>query len=205
MSIDHLHSRMQSVGNSDPTTLSYWLTWRVLLCAISVLLSLLVGSYLIWKYESSDCLESDEERSSRRHTYYNRSWNPCLKQIHPIFLMSFRIIAFFLLLVALCLEVAVHGFELFYYYTQWTFSLCVIYFGVGSCLSIHGCFQHPKLDNHSKSHVPEDMEKGLYAPLSHGEADSGVRLCDRLNHPGKGHVLLTSEFWDYLLQVLFQV
>ncbi|XP_073057747.1 uncharacterized protein [Primulina eburnea] len=187
---------MQLLADGDPTSLSYWLTWRVLLCVICVLASILVGSYLIWKYEGD---------GTSNEGCYNLSWIPCLKQIHPIFLMSFRIISFCLLLVALSCDVAVHGFELFYYYTQWTLSLCVIYFGFGSFLSIHGCFQYPKIINHGKCHVPEDMEKGLYAPLSQGAVDRGVKLSERLNHPGKSHVLLTSEFWGYLFQVLFQI
>ncbi|XP_073157187.1 uncharacterized protein [Henckelia pumila] len=180
---------------TDPTTLSYWLTWRVLLCFIWILWSMLVGSYVIWKYEPFDCLESDgRQRTSNEISYYTRSWNPCLKPIHPILFMSFRIISFCLLLVALSFDVAVHGFELFYYYTQWTFSLCVIYFG------------YPKINNHSKCHVPDDMEKGLYTPISNEAVDSEVKLSERLNHPRKfHHVLQTSEFWGYLFQVLFQI
>lgn len=102
--------------NDDTTTLSYWLDWRVFLCAIWVLAPMVVASFLIWKYEQSGKSESDAGWSSRVRS--DKSWKPCLKEIHPIFLMCFRLIAFCLLLVALSFDLALHGAELFYYYTQ---------------------------------------------------------------------------------------
>lgn len=111
---------MQLLVSDDPTTLSYWLNWRVFLCAIWVLTPMVVASFLIWKYEHPGNLESDGERTQQESSdvHYDKSWKPCLKEIHPIFLMFFRMIAFCLLLVALSFDLAIHGVELFYYYTQ---------------------------------------------------------------------------------------
>ncbi|KAI3474903.1 hypothetical protein Pfo_030214 [Paulownia fortunei] len=199
---------MQLLVSGDPTTLSYWLNWRVFLCAIWVLTPMVVASFLIWKYEHSDNIESDRgttQQESSLSLQYNKSWKPCLKEVHPIFLMFFRMIAFCLLLIALSFDVAIHGVELFYYYTQWTFTLVTIYFGLGSLLSIHGCFHHLKINSSSKCHLSEDMEQGLYMPLAHGVNGNGLKLLERSDHTGKSRALLTSGFWENLFQVLFQM
>ncbi|KAK6155206.1 hypothetical protein DH2020_009454 [Rehmannia glutinosa] len=198
---------MQLLVNDDPTTLSYWLNWRVFVCALWVLTPMVVAAILIWKYELSDNLESEggtTQQDNSRNLRYNESWKTCLKEIHPIFLMIFRIIAFCLLLVAVSFDVAIHGLELFYYYTQWTFTLVTIYFGLGSLLSIHGCFFRLR-NSSSKCHLSEDTEQGLYVPLANGVNGNGVKLLERVDHPGKSRALLTSGFWDNLFQVLFQM
>lgn len=103
--------------NDDPTTLSYWLTWSVFLCAVWVLTPTVVSAFLIWKYERSG--NSDYDEGGNQHERLSeKSWKPCLKEIHPIFLMCFRIISFILLLTAVSFDLALHGAELFYYYTQ---------------------------------------------------------------------------------------
>lgn len=110
---------MKLVGNGDPTTLSYWLDWSVLLCAIWVLTPMVVAAFLIWKYEHSGNPKPDGgNQQERSHVLSDKSWKPCLQEIHPIFLMCFRIIAFGLLLTAVSFDLALHGAELFYYYTQ---------------------------------------------------------------------------------------
>ncbi|KAH6792145.1 hypothetical protein C2S52_002622 [Perilla frutescens var. hirtella] len=198
---------MQLLENDDPTTLSYWLDWRVFLCAVWVLAPMVVASLLIWKYEHSGNSKSGAggSRQESSHVHSDKSWKPCLKEIHPIFLMCFRIVAFCLLLVALSFDLALHGAELFYYYTQWTFTLVTIYFGLGSLLSMYGCFHNLKINSNGKCYLTEDMEQGLCVPLTHGVNGNGVRLSKRLDNPGTLRALITSSFWEDLLQVLFQM
>lgn len=113
-------NRMQLLMNDAPTTLSYWLNWRVFLCAIWVLTPMVVASFLIWKYEHSGNSGSDAGRNQQEgfRARNGKSWKPCLKEIHPIFLLCFRMIAFCLLLVSMSFDLALHGAEMFYYYTQ---------------------------------------------------------------------------------------
>ncbi|KAK4392972.1 Anthranilate phosphoribosyltransferase, chloroplastic [Sesamum angolense] len=198
---------MQLLGTDDPTTLSYWLNWRVVVCAIWVLSPMVIASFLIWKYEHSDNLESDGERTQERShiLHHDETWRPCLKGVHPIFFMIFRMVAFCLLLIALSFDLAIHGVELFYYYTQWTFTLVTIYFGLGSLLSIHGCYHHLKINSSTKCHLSEELEQGLYTPLAHGVNGDRVKLLERLDHHGKFGALLTSSFWGHVFQILFQM
>ena len=105
----------------DTTTPSYWLNWRVLLCSIWLLISLVLASILISKYE---CLRNSKSRSKERLKdsagvlYEDEVWRPCLRSIHPAWLLGYRIVAFIVLVLMLILNVAVDGGGIFLYYTQ---------------------------------------------------------------------------------------
>ncbi|KAL6960573.1 hypothetical protein U1Q18_038336 [Sarracenia purpurea var. burkii] len=112
---------MQIMVTSDPTTLSYWLNWRVLICAIWVLAPMFIASYMIWKYEHSDHSDSGKRKAQQERTELlcdDEAWMPCLKEINPFWLLAFRIIAFFFLLGILICDGIVHGGGILLYYTQ---------------------------------------------------------------------------------------
>jgi hypothetical protein len=112
---------MQLEVTADTTALSYWLHWRVLLCAVWVVTSMFVALLMIWKYEYLDRLKYDRVETQldiNQISCDNKAWRPCLKGIHPIWLLAFRIIAFCLLLGTLVAKVLVNGGHIFFYYTQ---------------------------------------------------------------------------------------
>ena len=49
--------------------------------------------------------------------YDDESWKPCLKEIHPVWLLIYRVVAFLILLGLLIVSIS-EGGEVFYYYTQ---------------------------------------------------------------------------------------
>uniref|UniRef100_A0A5B7BM91 Transmembrane protein n=1 Tax=Davidia involucrata TaxID=16924 RepID=A0A5B7BM91_DAVIN len=201
---------MQLLLTSDTTTPDYWLNWRVLLCALWVLTPMCIASYIIWKYECLDhSSESDKGGSHQERARFfcdDESWRPCVKEIHPICLLAFRVIAFSLLLGTLILDVVVHGGGIFYYYTQWTFTSVTIYFGLGSLLSIYGCYQHHKMCRaFNVHHVGIDAEQGLYVPLTCGESLDRVRMEKNLDQRGENYVLQTAGIMGHVFQVIFQM
>lgn len=85
-------------------------------------MSLVFSSCLISKYEgpqnSRNRRRENPEEESAGLLYDDEIWRPCLRGIHPAWLLGFRVFAFFVLLIILILNVAVDGGGIFYYYTQ---------------------------------------------------------------------------------------
>ncbi|XP_071693953.1 uncharacterized protein [Rutidosis leptorrhynchoides] len=183
---------MELTWTSDTTSLNYWLTWKFLLCALWVFSSMIIASFLIWKYEESVNTITFKEVTQQKRTWFQydcEAWMPCIKGIHPVWLMVFRIVSFLLLLAAGVADVTTHGTELFLYYTQWTLTLTTFYFAFGSLLSVYGCLNH-----HKTFHVGPDQD--LFLPLTHKE--------ETTNQQEKGH-FLTAGFWGYTFQIIFQM
>lgn len=122
---DQEHS-WKPVTTGNTTSLDYWLNWRFSLCAGSVISSMIISFILIRRYEG---LGQENKAESQRQmkqketdhvgtVYDDDSWRPCLKYIHPAWLLAFRLTAFFVLSGLLTVYVSIEGTQTFYYYTQ---------------------------------------------------------------------------------------
>ncbi|CAL5203318.1 unnamed protein product [Lathyrus oleraceus] len=206
----------QPIMTVKTNTQSYWFNWRVLLCGIWVLLSIIFSSLLIWKYEkrlrnveAGNGSDSERERQDENSAvlYEDETWKPCLKGIHPTWLLAFRVFAFFVLLVLLAVNAAVDGGSIFYYYTQWTFASITFYFGLGSILSIHGCYRHRKKasGDNKVDNVDVDGEQGMYnvhiLPQSSYASDQEKNL----GVPEEVFVRQHAGTWGYVFQIIFQI
>ncbi|XP_057983891.1 uncharacterized protein LOC131168464 isoform X2 [Malania oleifera] len=201
---------MDLVVTSDTTALSYWLNWRVLLCAIWVLTPMVIASYIIWKYEVPNHWKSADRAEAQQkiaHSLYNdETWRPCIKQIHPIWLFSFRIMAFSLLLVILIIDLDVHGAGMFYYYTQLSFFSFLKVHHFGSVLSIYGCYQYHRSWRDFNGHrVETDAEQGSYVPLAYREATTIVETGKNSCAHEENHFHERSGVCKYVFQVMFQM
>ncbi|KAF3592506.1 hypothetical protein DY000_02025475 [Brassica cretica] len=154
----------------DTSSLDYWLNWRVFLCAVWVLTPMIIALFVIWKFEKDSSVETQRPKGSYSE-HSEDIWRPSLKQIHPGWLLGFRVLAFCFLLTSNIVRLAFRGFRIYYYYTQWTFTLITIYFGMGSLFSVYGCFQHKKQLSRSTpiDQVANDAEIRLLLPLLNGE------------------------------------
>ncbi|KAJ4900983.1 hypothetical protein Rs2_14934 [Raphanus sativus] len=105
----------------DPDTsgLDYWLNGRVFLCAVWVSTPMIVALFVIWKYEEEDSsVETQRPKGSSYSEHSEDIWKPSLEQIHPSWLLGFRILAFCFLLTSNIVRLAFRGFRIYYYYTQ---------------------------------------------------------------------------------------
>ncbi|KAM0003830.1 hypothetical protein Hdeb2414_s0266g00852251 [Helianthus debilis subsp. tardiflorus] len=188
------------VDPNDTTSLEYWMNLKFLLCSIWVFGSILIALFLIWRYEGSHHSKTYKEttRLERDWDSYDReAWMPCVKEIHPAWLLAFRIVAFCLLFIASTADVVKVGTDLFYYYTQWTFTLVIFYFAFGSLLSAYGLFwQHKMLTVCS---LDIDAQQAIYEPLNHVDLENASR------QQGGSCFLQSAAFWGYIFQILFQI
>lgn len=155
--------------NPEIASFDYWFNWRVLLCAVWVLAPMVVALFVIYKYEDSSVEtqrrngDDSEEHSDALLLCVDDAWRPCFERIHPGWLLGFRILALCFLLATNIARLALRGWRIYYYYTQWTYTLIAIYFGMGSVLSVYGCFQHKK---QLRTRLADDAESGLRLPLN---------------------------------------
>ncbi|KAI4343746.1 hypothetical protein L6164_011056 [Bauhinia variegata] len=197
-------SSWQPIMTADTTTSSYWLNWRVLLCAIWVLASATISSLLIRKHEgfrnSKDGSRETQQEASGT-LYMDETWRTCLKGIHPAWLLGFRIVAFIVLLVLLIVTAVEDGGSIFYFYTQLTFTTITIYFGLGSLLSMYGCYQyHKKASGDKVDNVDGDAEQGIY------DGTALPQSCNKsLAPPEERLVRQPAGLWGYTFQVIFQM
>ncbi|XP_018857842.1 uncharacterized protein LOC109019916 isoform X2 [Juglans regia] len=194
--------------SDDTTTPSYWLNWRFFLCSLWILTAMVLATILIWKYEGFNKSRSDRRENQRETVwslYEDETWKTCLKGIHPAWLLAYRMMSFVLLLALLIADVAVAGGGIFYFYTQWTFVLVTIYFGLGSSLSIYGCCKHNKVDGNAVYQANLDAEQGSYIAPTLGESlDMSIMSKTSYTHE-EPHAHHTAGVWGYIFQIIFQM
>ncbi|WOG99485.1 hypothetical protein DCAR_0518837 [Daucus carota subsp. sativus] len=199
------------VITADTTTPSYWLNWRVLVCSIWIMTSISLTVFLISRYEGpqnsrNQSRETQQGKASGGVLYEDELWKPCLRGIHPVWLLAYRLVAFFVLLVMLSLNGAADGGTIFCYYTQWTFTLITIYFGLGSLISMFGCYKHHKKvggDRIVNLEMDGDSEQGT---LHSSEPPKFIEApAFRKEFPCNGQDRELAGFWGYVFQVIFQM
>ncbi|KAL4198752.1 hypothetical protein AMTRI_Chr03g141640 [Amborella trichopoda] len=195
------------VLKEETATLGYWLHWQVYVCVIMILFVMAISAYIIWKYEdfsASECIGSELRPQSLHSLYEDESWRPCLKEIHPAWLMAYRMCSFIVMLAVLTTNAIFDGIEIFYFYTQWTFALVTIYFGIGSLLSMYGCYRYLNRVAGDRDNLQKlDTEQGTYvAPTL--EETTNVRTSKRYTFQGDQYDRQKAGIYGYIFQIVYQ-
>ncbi|KAK9707380.1 hypothetical protein RND81_07G193900 [Saponaria officinalis] len=190
----------------DTTDPSYWLNWRFLVSALYVLGTVVSALYLIWKYEGKGKLV--DERTDHRQVpigilYKDELWKTCVECIHPFWLLLFRVSAFCVLLALIIGNTIYDGLGIYYYYTQLTFTLTTIYFGLASGFSLYGLFhKHDGAYLSKTSSQNADAEHGSNGYI---RSDQEIPLLKNLSNDGEVRVRQIAGFMGYLFQIVYQV
>ena len=100
---------LNTVG--DAVGLDYWLQWQVLVCALIIIIPL--GISLKITIRSSGNVHQQLKSCDL--------WLPCWKNLHPKWLLLYRVIAFCFMALLLCQTVVSFGPFICFYYTQYEF------------------------------------------------------------------------------------
>ncbi|KAF8098631.1 hypothetical protein N665_0261s0001 [Sinapis alba] len=176
---------------------SYWLNWRFFVCAIFILTSMFLSSFLIWKYEGPIKRKADDQREPTGVVYDDETWNTCVTSIHPNWLLGFRVFGFVVLLGLISGNVIADGASIFIFYTQLTFTLVTIYFGLGALVSI---YRYKSGENCQNGVSTVDEELGSYRPSVNGNVFKSSNGHERHNRSTRQ----TASTLGYIHQILFQ-
>ncbi|KAJ7008094.1 hypothetical protein NC653_006953 [Populus alba x Populus x berolinensis] len=97
----------------------------------------------------------------------------------------------------------------FYFYTQWTFMLIMIYFALGTVMSAYGCWvslKQPAVSEHGENSVflKRDVEEdGTATSTTYKEKKSGGTIKLR-SHCAEEAIRERAGFWGYLMQIIYQ-
>lgn len=186
-------------------TSSYWLTWRFLILVSGLLVAVGISALLIWKFEGSPKWGNQEKDRKKKRVgflYKDEAWTTCHKAIHPAWLLAYRLIAFTFLLSVLASDAVKNSTDIFFFYTQWTFSLVTIYFALGSSLSIYGCIQYKKGVTGAKVGCI-DEERNDAPTLEKNASLPGVS--EDLSSIEETEVREVAGYLGYAFQIIFQV
>ncbi|CAM8879837.1 unnamed protein product [Rhodiola kirilowii] len=197
----------------DTTDLSYWLNWRFFICVCYVVIVIVGASFVIWKYEGSGSSNSKSRRKKSDnqlpggYLHKDEMWKTSRTVIHPAWLLVYRLCAFIGLLAILITNISVEGFRALYFYTQWTFALVTLYFGVGSAISIYGCRKNcSRLIRDQIGYVPSNAEKRSAYDAVPQDADANVSSIEKDDDLLKVSCdQSAADFLGYSFQAIFQV
>lgn len=208
LSIGYSDHTCSPVMTTDTTDLSYWLNWRFFLCAVFVFGSMVVSIFVIWKYEGSK-KSKNAGRQNWQDTagilYQDETWRTSLKVIRPAWLLAYRLTAFIALSSLLTLNVVLDGGGIFYFYTQWTFALVTLYFGLASLFSIYGCCQcchgvgGSRVDHVTLTYAALRLDENGNTPTASKSIQSS------LNSREEYLVRKTAGIWVYIFQIIYQI
>ncbi|XP_073353920.1 uncharacterized protein [Aegilops tauschii subsp. strangulata] len=103
-----------------------------------------VSVYLLWRryqgtgpHRGSEAAQPGAEGGERSPgvVYDGEAWRPYLQNIHPCWLLVYRVASLLFFTTFTVIIVKSCGHTIFYYYTEWTFLLVTLYFGVSTTIN----------------------------------------------------------------------
>ncbi|XP_011003161.1 PREDICTED: protein rolling stone-like isoform X2 [Populus euphratica] len=176
--------------------LGYWLRWQVPVCALAIICPSLLSFYIIKKAKTEPL-------------YIHDLWKPRWRCLNPLWLLCYRFFAFLCLSPMLYRIVYLDGVFAFYFYTQWTFMLIMVYFALGTVMSAYGCWvslKQPIVSEHGENSVflKRDVEEdGTATSITYKEKKSGGIIKLR-SHCAEEAIRERAGFWGYLMQIIYQ-
>ncbi|XP_023907506.2 uncharacterized protein LOC112019214 [Quercus suber] len=126
----------------------YWVQWQVPVCAFIIAAPAVLALRFVKKLKAQPLNYAD-------------LWTPCWKNFSPVWLLYYRAFAFVCLAWMLYEMVAFAGAFCFFFYTQWTFALVMVYFALGTIVSAYGCRLSSKKPHSKNGDSAESVQREL--------------------------------------------
>ncbi|XP_057963593.1 uncharacterized protein LOC131154834 [Malania oleifera] len=182
----------------DEVGLGYWLRWQVPVCALIFVVPAAVALILVIRR-----IKSEPPTMSSADDL----WRSCWRNLNPLWLLFYRAFAFLFMAFLLFRVVARSGAFVFYFYTQWTFALVMIYFALGTIISAYGCWICSKKPTSKNKERDELLKRDLQedrltnAATSKSKADTGNAKLQ--SYYSQQEALQKSGYWGYLMRTIY--
>ncbi|KAL7112419.1 hypothetical protein ACP275_04G002800 [Erythranthe tilingii] len=185
---------MENSKTSESTmSVEYWLRWQVLVCALIFILPTAIAVVHLRK-------RGGGVRGTLKPADL---WDPCWRNLHPRWLLFYRAFAFIAMAFFLYQTVAAFGFFVFFFYTQWSFALVMVYFALATIVSIRGCRIHgskPTQNGESDKFLNKNSEE-----INHGTTSPSKGKEKKLElHRNQTPIIEQLRFLDNLLLIVYQ-
>ncbi|CAN1801134.1 hypothetical protein LINPERHAP1_LOCUS22832 [Linum perenne] len=149
---------------------------------------------VVYLIKKNLCHEEEEEES----ICVNDLWKPCWRSLNPLWLLAFRVIALLCLALVLYGVVAGYGLIAFYFYTQWTLTLVMVYFALAIAISAYGCYWESRKQPSAGNGEEEEASLFIGSSGEDHQKLEGIRN----GSSETGHLKLG--FFGYLLLIIYQ-
>ncbi|GFZ13665.1 hypothetical protein Acr_23g0020500 [Actinidia rufa] len=139
------------------------------------------------------------------HVSSTQLWTSCWLGLHPIWLFGLRFASFLITSGFLAWDILEYGSSIFVYYTEWTFTLVIVYFAIGTIVSAHGCmvYYSKKLPASENGQKEELLRRDVESTLAIGVKE--IRGTIKLqSHYDREAIQQRAGFWGYLMQTAYQ-
>lgn len=198
--------------------------WYDFIC-FGIVVAAYIGSlWILWRkegasrcddntiYESLLAAQADGDgfvrATHKAHVGSNQLWSSCWKGVHPGCLLLTRFLSFVAMAVFLSWDILDWDASIFIYYTEWTFTLVMVYFALGTVISAYGCWVytkgHPSANGVRYEILKRYMEENIITngmTYREKETKGNIKL---QSHYVEEEIQQRAGFWGYLMQTVYQ-
>uniref|UniRef100_A0A5B6Z2N5 Uncharacterized protein n=2 Tax=Davidia involucrata TaxID=16924 RepID=A0A5B6Z2N5_DAVIN len=141
----------------------------------------------------------------RGHVSSSQLWTSCWRGLHPLWLLALRLLSCTVLGGFLAWDILDYDASIFIYYTEWTFTLVVLYFAIGTIVSAHGCMLYYSTKPPSSDNGERDVEQSISTnAVTFTPKEIRASSIKLQSHYDQEAVLQRAGFWGYLMQTAYQ-
>ncbi|XP_042395558.1 uncharacterized protein LOC121985908 isoform X2 [Zingiber officinale] len=180
-----------AVGEAEQG-LAYWLRWQVAVCLVVLAVPAAVSVSVISSGRADPLRSSD-------------LWLSCWKKASRFWLLGFRVVSLSILCFLLWQVLLLDGVFAFYFYTQWTFLLVIIYFLIASVISAYGCWMYGKRateNDEANAFLKEDVVVDI--PVTLNATNRNKNASKSRSNYEHGYYQQKAGFWGYLMLIAYQ-